>query len=97
MIETFTFETFDGRAGERFRAHFDPDAPSVVELIEVTRHGEPPEGQREQFSLIFRGEPEPVHPQRIYAMEHDDLGSFELFLVPIGPDELGQRYEAVFA
>jgi hypothetical protein len=97
MLETFTIDTFDGRVGEFFRAQFDPQAPAVVELIEVTRHGEAAEGQRAPFSLLFRGEPEPVHPQQIYAIEHDELGSFELFLVPVGPDEHGQRYEAVFS
>src|SRR4051812_19964560 len=90
VLETFTIETFDGRVGERFRVHFDP--PSTVELIEVDRHGEPPEGQRVPFSLLFRGEPQPVHPQQIYLVEHDELGGFELFLVPIGPDDHGQRY-----
>jgi hypothetical protein len=31
-------------------------------------------------------------PQRIFRLEHAELGAFELFLVPIGPGE----YEAVF-
>jgi hypothetical protein len=29
-------------------------------------------------------------------MEHPEIGVFELFLVPIGPDEKGLRYEAIF-
>jgi len=29
-------------------------------------------------------------------MEHPGIGTFELFLVPIGPDEKGLRYEAIF-
>jgi len=39
----------------------------------------------------------PLLPQRIYPMEHAHLGVFELFLVPIGPDQHGMGYEAVFA
>jgi hypothetical protein len=34
--------------------------------------------------------------QQIYQVEHPTLGSFELFLVPVGPDEQGMCYEAVF-
>jgi hypothetical protein len=29
-------------------------------------------------------------------MEHAAIGTFELFLVPIGPDREGMRYEAIF-
>jgi hypothetical protein len=35
-------------------------------------------------------------PQRIHPVEHDRLGRFELFLVPVGPDHIGMRYEAIF-
>jgi hypothetical protein len=35
-------------------------------------------------------------PQRIYRIEHATLGAFDLFLVPIGPDAQGLRYQAVF-
>jgi hypothetical protein len=35
-------------------------------------------------------------PQRIYRVEHGELGAMEIFLVPIGPDEVAHRYEAVF-
>jgi hypothetical protein len=51
---------------------------------------------REQFSLVFREPSGVVLPQMIYRVEHDELGAFELFLVPIGPDAEGMRYEAVF-
>jgi hypothetical protein len=49
------------------------------------------------FSIVFLGPLEPVLPQRIYRFEHEALGTFELFIVPIGPDESGMRYEAVFS
>jgi hypothetical protein len=51
---------------------------------------------REPFSIVFRGPLEPVLPQRIYRFEHEALGAFELFIVPIGTDESGMQYEAVF-
>ena len=73
-----------------------------VNLIEVevrklpAAAGQPPRS-REPFSLLFRGPLDVVLPQRIYPLEHPDMGRFELFLVPIGPDAEGMRYEAVFS
>ncbi len=64
------------------------------ELIEVAeRHDSP---ALEQFSLIFHGAMTPVLPQRMYRLEHETLGAMDIFLVPIGPDSAGMRYEAVF-
>jgi hypothetical protein len=45
---------------------------------------------------VFRGPGDVLLPQRIYRMEHEEIGVFDLFLVPIGPDEIGLRYEAIF-
>ena len=95
MLESFTVETFSGRVGEPFRIRFEPEDAVEVELVEAQALGTA-EGRRAPFSLVFRAPKEPIYPQRIYAVEHDELGSFELFLVPIEPDEAGARYEAVF-
>jgi hypothetical protein len=48
------------------------------------------------FSVVFRGPGEPLLRQRIYRVEHPALGALELFLVPIGRDDAGVSYEAVF-
>jgi hypothetical protein len=72
----------------------------TLELIEVADLGaDAPNasGGRRQFSLIFRDESGGYLPQRIYAVEHPALGWLDLFLVPIGPDQAGMRYQAVFA
>jgi hypothetical protein len=39
---------------------------------------------------------QPVLPQRIYHLEHPEVGGFDLFLVPVGPNAQGMQYEAVF-
>ena len=68
--------------------------PHPMDLIELTGgHSNP---RQEQFALHFRGDPRQVFPQSIYPMKHDSIGDFELFLVPIGRDETGTLYEAVF-
>ncbi|MHC5109346.1 MAG: DUF6916 family protein [Planctomycetota bacterium] len=39
---------------------------------------------------------EPMLPQQIYRIEHEILGQMDSFIVPLGPDAKGMRYEAVF-
>jgi hypothetical protein len=100
MLESFTVETFSGHVGETFRIHPDISNPLDVELISATSLGEESESagsdRRQPFSIVFRGPRNLLLPQRIYRMAHAEIGSFELFLVPIGPDEKGLQYEAVF-
>ena len=91
---------FSEHMGSGFRIRVDPDREEVVTLIEVQGMG-PDGGGRpgapEQFSVIFRGGAGEHLPQRIYPMNHEKLGEFDLFIVPIGPDDQGMRYQAVFA
>ena len=106
MIETFTTETFRGRLGETFRLAHDGAAPIELALEEVTPLGESVTGasvrgdgggRAEAFSAVFRARGvREVLPQRTYRVEHDAIGAFELFLVPIAADRDGVRYEAVF-
>ena len=74
-------------------------AALALELIEVADLGmeaAPNPARRRPFSLTFR-QPEGAYlPQRIYSIEHAALGRLDLFLVPIGPDQGGMRYEAIF-
>jgi len=51
---------------------------------------------RDRFSLVFRGPQQPTYPQQIYPFEHDRLGRFDLFIVPVKRDAHGLYYEAVF-
>jgi hypothetical protein len=109
VLQTFAphlGETFHLRLPTRPDA--DPPTPLDLQLIEVTdltQRGAPPDApgaagtagdHRAPFSIVLRGPPAPVLPQRIYSLEHAGVGVFQLFLVPIGPDGGGMRYEAVF-
>jgi hypothetical protein len=38
----------------------------------------------------------PLWPQRIYRVEHDGMGTFDLFIVPVGRKNGGMEYEAIF-
>ena len=52
---------------------------------------------REPFSLLFVGPADPLLPQATYLLTHPALGELPVFLVPVGQDADGVRYEAVFA
>jgi hypothetical protein len=91
-LESFTADVFTSRLHERFGLDVDGREQFDLQLIEVTELGSTTPGRRTQFSLVFRGPPQPLLPQRIYRLEHPELGAFELFLVPIAP----ATYEAVF-
>ena len=101
MLETFTVDTFAPRLGEAFDMRLAGQALPALTLIAATalpehplRDGQP--ARRSPFTLIFRGPYAPLLPQRTYQLAHPALGTFDLFLVPIGPDREGLCYEAVF-
>lgn len=95
--------TFSGHVGERFEIAPADGAPFQATLTSCTEtpHGVPEDWQREvgrvPFALLFHGDPPVPVRQQICALTHDELGSFELFLVPLGPDERGMRFEAVIS
>ena len=85
-----------------FRIQTSSDDFLDVELVEVTEMGSAPPGgendpRRRPFSIVFRGPMDAPIPQNIYEIEHEKMGILSIFIVPIGPDGDGLRYEAVFA
>jgi hypothetical protein len=95
-LEALTAADFAPLVHQPFRIDDGAGASFTAELIEVSETGAHGHA-RSQFSLIFRGGPTPPLAQRIFGVEHERMGRLEIFLVPLGPDDVGQRYEAVFA
>ncbi|MHC4695587.1 MAG: DUF6916 family protein [Planctomycetota bacterium] len=95
MAEKLTKEAFSNCLHSKFRI-LDKSSPTVIEAELVEVHEGRSSAQHEQFSVLFAGPCEPCLPQRTYEVEHAAMGSFDLFLVPIGADQDGTRYEAVF-
>ena len=81
-----------------FRLHLVSGDVEELTLIEVKPLTPPGAGvaRKDPFSAVFRAGPASPAEQKIYILENEDLGRMELFLVPIGPDEVGMRYEAIF-
>jgi hypothetical protein len=100
-LQWLTHSLFADRVSENFEVREESVAPVTLTLVETAESdaagGTGPDGvTRQQFSLVFRGPLEPVLPQQIHRLEHADLGVLTLFLVPLGPDSTGMRYEAAF-
>jgi hypothetical protein len=96
MVKDLKPTALEALVGTPFRVHFGGASPLEVVLYEVKRHETHPGPREEPFSAYFRGPLNSILPQRIYQVEHDRLGTVEIFLVPIGPDGQGMGYEAVF-
>ena len=50
---------------------------------------------KECFSLIFRPSSYPRLKQKTYRLQHDKLGDFDLFIVPVKTEKHGMIYEAI--
>src|SRR5436190_14089531 len=104
MPETLSRAKFAEYLGSRIRLYYGAAEPLDAEIVEVkallrsrAALAGGASGVNESFSLLLQGPKDPCLPQKIYLLEHPELGQLELFLVPIGRDERGTRYEAVFA
>ena len=97
-LKTLTHTQFEACLDQPFHVEWGKADPLETELIEVEKRGtiSPGSHKRQAFSVIFRGPMEPLLPQSIHVLKNKTLGTLEVFLVPIGPDQQGMRYEAIF-
>lgn len=101
-LYTATHAMFAAHLNSTFTLHHTEGAPPApLQLCEVKPLGAnrgPKTAVREPFSLLFRAATRQFYvPQNTYALEHPVIGRLEIFLVPIGPDATGMRFEAIFA
>ena len=93
-IAQLTAADFEPRIEDSFLV---PTPTGAVELalVEVRRLGR---AVREggAFALTFRSPPGPFLAQATYPLTHPALGALDLFLVPLGPKDGANLYEAVF-
>ncbi|MDO8189397.1 hypothetical protein Q5424_26565 [Conexibacter sp. JD483] len=102
-LAQLTLEQFAPHVGDTFALTLTAtDGAETLELaftldaaVEVAGAGD--DAARQPFALRFRVPFATVLPQQIFPLRHERLGTLEIFLVPIGQDADGVRYEAVFA
>ncbi len=96
-LETLTSGHFEPLLGSAFRLLPAGGEPISLELVEVGLLGHRrAEASRDPFSLVFRGPAGQRFGQGIVALEHADLGGFDLFLTQIADRPDGSLFEAVF-
>lgn len=92
------FEDFKDRVGSAFTVSELGISGIALTLEEATLlpiyKGAP--SPRPPFSLIFIGTAEQFLPQKLYELRHPIMGQVTLFLVPVGKDERGIQYQALF-
>ena len=98
MPAELTEKEFSKHVNTTFVATLDGGGHAELELDEVKAYPGHPGDQQglERFSVYFKGPATPFLPQHTYNIKHEEMGEFELFIVPLSRNEQGSRYEAVF-
>ena len=94
MTDPLQHEVFTAQLNTIFRFQLAPDKEIETELVEVSDLKM--YGAQQQFSVTFRGPNEVFLDQGMRHCTHDQMGEFDLFLVPISKDPQGFNYEAIF-
>ena len=89
-----THDTFTKFLNATFKVAVDKQQQVELQLDEVSELRL--SDRQEQFSIFFRGPNETFLGQGIRRFNHERLGEFDLFLVPISQDAQGYCYESVF-
>ena len=96
-VTILTFEDFSPHLDSTFAVDL---GESSVDLTLTEAEKQPvrpfPGMAREPFSLTFRSDTQAVLPQQMYTLSHPAMGAVEIFLVPIGRDPAGVRYQAIY-
>ena len=94
MEASLTHEEFTKNANTKFQVQADDNTRVEIELIKISELKLHP--QQEEFTVQFRGPLNMFLSQSTRHFTHDQMGQFELFIVPVRKDEQGFYYEAVF-
>ena len=92
-LPSLTLAHFTPHIGQSF-ALASEQAPGKLRLLSAQSSRHPQHAGRQGFSLVFAGQA--ALTQAVHHLVHPGLGALDIFLVPIGPGEQGQQYEAIF-
>ena len=96
MLDKLTLDDFQPLLEDTFSVHAG-DQSAHFRLVSAQPVGEGrTNGKRAPFALTFQAPPEVKPVEGTYRLEHDDLGTLEMFLVPVAGDQEGTDFEAVF-
>ena len=93
-LDSLNAQSFSEQLKTQFTINLEGSQPLRIELVEVIERATAP--TMESFCLLFNGPAAPRLSQGIVRLEHPKLGILDLFLGPVGLDNAGMIYEAVF-
>jgi len=94
MEASLTHAAFSQHANTNFQVQVDDNTNVPLELTDVSELKLYP--RQEEFTLEFRGPSDMFLGQGIRNFTHEEMGEFELFIVPVRQDAQGFYYEAIF-
>lgn len=98
MLDQLTSAEFTPHLHSTFHIHYDNGQVLDVKLVAVQEFAEHPDRPRRAFSLTFQSAEKSFYlKQAIYTLEHEQMGKLDLFMVPLGPDQIGMNYEVIFS
>jgi hypothetical protein len=96
-LETITLKYFEALLNSKVEIIFTDTVKLIAQIIDVTDLKQNNLG-RTPFSVIFRTEQKTeYYNQGIYGIKIPEADQLDLFLVPLGYDSVGMRYEAIFS
>jgi hypothetical protein len=97
QLDKVTASDFIPLVDSTFQIRWLNSPPHQWILNSVQELGNEVSGKRRAFSLLFSGPREPILAQGVYPLEHDSLGTLEIFVVPIGVTQDNCQYQVIFA
>jgi hypothetical protein len=101
-LEQLNFGVFAALLKTPFSVALSSGQKMALELVSATAP-KPPDGNASKavppdgtFSLLFHGPGNRPLDQRTYSLEHERIGQFDLFIVPVGLEAGKLQYEAIF-
>lgn len=95
MTQGLTHEAFTGCLEAPFQTTHESGKAIDLALKEIS--DVKTIGSHQTYSVLFKGPKSDFLIQKIYTLTHDKVGSHDIFLVPVGEDNSGYEYEAVFS
>jgi hypothetical protein len=97
-LQLLTASDFKSQVSKDFFIHFSSEVITTAQLEKVVDLPPYKNLERKPFSILLQTTQKHYHYQQaIYTIEQSALGTMQIFLVPVGCNEKGVQYEAVFS
>lgn len=93
-VRDITRDEYAECLNQDFIVEFAPEYKVTMKLIEVSKEEE--RHRQKSFSLTFGAPTDTPIDQRIFGIQNEKLGKFELFLVPVGREDHVVLFQSVF-